>query len=301
LIDLANDSITVMDTVVREFIQLVMTVKDIEPATLIQSMHRCEVAFEKIVNRASFIQMLKNAKKDHSASSSTDQQQNVYPLNSTAFECIAKLFLKILTICNEQKDYLNAFRLLEIGGHYFQLISLPQEGVKGAEADNMDEKTYELQTIEFLSERICQHPIYQLSTMWKGLLLDRLPLVSEEKKEQRSRENSKIPPPSSSGKPLSTLSPIESVSSSHSGEDIVLKKRFSTDSENEIPYPVKKKYHINVIMAEVRSLLYMMLDLGVRNLFSNVIFPFSFFCPIFCRLILQELCTSFSLLRRIIS
>jgi hypothetical protein len=272
-IDLANDSVAVVDSVVREFIQLIMTVKDINPATLIQSMHRCEVAFEKIVNRASFIQMLKNAKKDHSASSSTDQQQNVYPLNSTAFECIAKLFLKILTICNEQKDYLNAFRLLEIGGHYFQLISFPQDGVKSPEGDSAEEKAYELQTIEFLSERICQHPIYQLSTMWKGLLLDRLPLVSEEKKV--IRENSKMPPPTSSGKPLSALSPIESVSSSHSGEDIVVKKRFSTDSDTELPNPAKKKYHINMIMAEIRSLLYMMLDLGVRT-FILLIFLYLF-------------------------
>jgi hypothetical protein len=240
------------DAIITDFLQLLLTVKDIDEEIILQSMGKCDLALEKHVNRTSFIQLLKNAKKDRQGKGRSSksnkqenlptQEQNVYPLHTTAFECISQLFLRILTICNEQNDYINAFQLLEIGGHYFHLISLAKKRQQQEEGfhhrrdktggdknndKNQDQNEFEFQTVEFLSERICHHPIYHLSSMWKGLLLDRLPLQQT----------------------------VPTVS-----------KSISQAEEDTTNVSVKlKKYHINVIMAEIRSLLYMMLDLGVNS------------------------------------
>lgn len=254
------ESIRPADDIVVEFLQLLLTMQDIDEEVVAQSMQRCTIAFDQQYNRSGFIQMLKNAKQKAPTAQRQEpginQQpdQNIYPLHSIAFESIAKLFLTILTICNHQNDYINAFRLLEIGGHYFQIITLSaakkkellgnkdQEKKENAE-EGKDE--YELQTVEFLSERICHHPIYQLSSMWKGLLLDRLPVESVKSTSQDHNQED-----------LRRMSPNNKI------HEQINSPNLSTPVTNTPP--ARKKYHINVIMAEIRSLLYMMLDLGVR-------------------------------------
>lgn len=156
------------DECITQFLQKVVTESILEEHWLEGSVQRCIKALQDKRNRRCLIDMLKNAKHNKDKRKAI---ANVYPLNSTAFEAFSKLFQGVLKICSNQEDFLCAYGLLEVGGLYFRLVSRDAEPI---DAENIDQED----VMEFLSERTCQHPIYQNPALWCELLKGRVPLPS---------------------------------------------------------------------------------------------------------------------------
>eukprot|EP00981_Chlorochromonas_danica_P010469 scaffold3243_cov173-Ochromonas_danica.AAC.2 len=149
------------------FLQIIMTAESNHPSTEELLHGKVRQALEKRNNRSGLVHILRSAKKDPSKQSqNTTSSVNVYPLHNAAFEAFLALFYVFLSICATQRDYSNAYALLEAGGQYFRLLPF-QENLGEEGADDC---------MEFLSERTSVHPIYQTTALWKDVLIDRVPL-----------------------------------------------------------------------------------------------------------------------------
>ena len=168
---LSNDSIldlpVICDNVIIDFLSKLVTENDLDSDWIANSNKQSLIALQKKDTRSAFIHVLKSAKK------STKNSNNVHLLNSRAFEAFSDLFSGLLTICASHLDYVCAYDLLEIGGLYFRLIKYNDDR-NTSPTDEEDEN------IEFLSERTCQHPLYQNFQLWRALMHKRLP-VSDNK------------------------------------------------------------------------------------------------------------------------
>lgn len=152
------------DESITVFLQKVLTDIELDKDWEQKDLKSCLLALQQKHNRDGIVNILKNAKK---SKDSTDVGANVYPLNATTFDALSQLFSGLLTICSQQEDFLCAYGLLEVGGLYFQVQNLDL---------NLDQSLYEEEdVVEFLSERTCQHPIYQNPFLWLGILLNQLP------------------------------------------------------------------------------------------------------------------------------
>ncbi|RYH22658.1 hypothetical protein EON65_18900 [archaeon] len=159
-----------VDDCLIQFLQQVMTTSHVDQASIESSIKgKVHKALEQLNNRQGLITVLKSAKNDDKKGSKKRQAavNNVYPLNHSAFEAFIALFYEFLSICSQQKDYLNAYGLLELGGQYFRMLPVELQ----VSLDEEDEKDI----IEFLSEKTCMHPIYQTTALWKAILQDRIP------------------------------------------------------------------------------------------------------------------------------
>jgi hypothetical protein len=154
------------DECITMFLQTVVTESILEEHWLDGAVQRCIKALQEKNNRRCLIDMLKNAKQTKDTRKAV---ANVYPLNSAAFEAFSKLFSGLLRICSNQEDYLCAYGLLEVGGLYFRLVVRDEETAVDPAVEQDD-------VMEFLSERICQHPIYHNSALWGELMKSRVPV-----------------------------------------------------------------------------------------------------------------------------
>jgi hypothetical protein len=71
--------------------------------------------------------------------------------------------------CVLECDYVTAYRLLGVGGLYFQV-----QKSQNVSANTAKQPIDNIEVTEFLSERICQHPIFQNPLLWRAALTDRL-------------------------------------------------------------------------------------------------------------------------------
>lgn len=218
----AANSKAKVDDCIFQFLQNVM-VSDVDKAVTEEAIKgTIHKALETLSNRQGLISVLKSAKNDDTRNSSRRSSAaaaNVYPLNASAFEAFLCLFNEFLSICSQQKDYINGYAMLEVGGQYFRVLPFEMQ-------QQMDEDE-ENDMIEFLSEKICVHPIYQVTALWKQIMLDRLP--------PSSLHHSNHGPPASASKSTKTTAKADL-------------KATATDLKNE-----------------VQSLLYIMQGLGVNS------------------------------------
>lgn len=207
-----------VDDAVTEFLHNVVTMYGVSDESIEQSLRKCLKALQVQSNRSGLIAILKHAKKEQGGQQSTS---HVYPLNDSAFEAFTMLFNGMLSICSQQEDFINAYGLLEVGGHYFKVLPQVSNGNNNASAGIVDENEDE-DIIEFLSEKTCQHPIFQTPSLWRSLMLDRLAPPA-------------VPDQDNNNNPANK----------------------TTGLSKKVPFPL--------IMTEVRSLLYIMLGLGVNS------------------------------------
>ena len=210
-----------VDEMIESFLQKIVTFNELEESYIRFALQQCQPALQVSANRKGVVNILKQAKKqdDHQSARS-----NVYPLHPTAFDAFSKLFNLILGICFEQEDFITAFDLLEVGGHYFRIVS--KSVAKNYDNDPQNAKLRrvdEEDVMEFLSEKVCHHPIYQTPILWKSIMHFRLPLSSFVS--------------SNGGKPP------------------------TTNERNKFRNMTKS--NLSTIMIEIRSILYMMLGMGV--------------------------------------
>eukprot|EP01038_Epipyxis_sp_PR26KG_P009228 gene9228-12441_t len=175
------------NTVVITYLQRVVTENNLSPTWLEESLNKCKVVLTSDhSSRMDLINMLKNAKTQQLPTTQKppidyNNGSGVYPLHNTAFTAFYNLFDVLLKICADKQDYLCAFGLLEIGGIYFQFIDNTSNEMDVSNEKENDQHL-ESSAVEFLSERVCQHPIYQNSLLWKAVMNDRLPQQIKSKK-----------------------------------------------------------------------------------------------------------------------
>jgi hypothetical protein len=208
-------------------------------------------ALQKDFNRHAVLQILQQVKRDHhhhphkapDAHRNKENHPNgsllnhntVYPLPEMILENLSQLFYEILQICQQQDDFSTAYTLLEIGGHFFQIKSNAATS-PSEEFHLMDEN----ELIEFLSEKIQHHQIYQLPIFWKYILDTRLPTnktatITTDNNTKETKER-----------------PAE------------LKRRNSIggNKKQSLPSPIAGLSSA-AVFAEIRGILYMMLEMGV--------------------------------------
>lgn len=176
---ISNTSIDSMDRCIIDFLQQVVSSTTMDSTLINDGIEKSLKALEKSTNRHSFVNMLKHAKKtDDERQKKSQSQSHFYPLNSIAFDVLSKLFHGILNICSNNEDYVIAFELLEIGGRYYQ-ISVLRTNLESEDADITDESNNREESVEFLSENICHHHIFQKIGFWEQLLQSRVsPTIS---------------------------------------------------------------------------------------------------------------------------
>ena len=168
------------DTIVTELLQKIFTEGSLQNEWLEQSIQLSLISLQLEENRKGMVNMLKNAKKRKGIEATHNKRVgdggmnnfSVYPLNQLAFEAVSALFNGLLQICANQQDYLCAYGLLEVGGLYFRVVESNESALNG------DDPSDEFNSIEFLSERTCHHPIYQNPQLWRALMHIRLPLTA---------------------------------------------------------------------------------------------------------------------------
>lgn len=248
-IESGGDKAATCDDRVLQFIQKIVTQSEGNDNWFEQSIEECLEALNEASNRLGLISVLRHAKK------SEDQHQNpnsnVIPLNNQAFKGFSKLFNGLLGICTSLQDYLCAYNLLEVGGLYFHIID-DGEGYRNTNNTSMDTlyDPDEEDIIEFLSERISSHPIYQSTNLWRAILLSRLPAVvpssgSPDKVKQQQQQHQ---PRTRRGSVGSTFGTTLSI---------------TVGDEDK-----KNQHNINSVISEVHSLLYIMLGMGVSSILA---------------------------------
>eukprot|EP01034_Spumella_vulgaris_P021442 gene21442-27474_t len=239
------------DESITEFLLKVVTQSDIDGKWLETAIDKSLKALSEAVNRTGLINILKHAKK--SDDNYSNANSNVYPLNSTAFEGFSKLLNGLLIICSNLQDYLCAYSLLEVGGLYFHILqdsdsrSKHNLSLMSSTGSSFESGEQEEDMIEFLSERISTHPIYQNVSLWRAILLDRVPVESL------------------------NLSPDKFRALQSQQRKDTMASRDSDSTGPHTPSPQKKGRQffaantVNTVISETHSLLYIMLGLGVNS------------------------------------
>ena len=155
---------------VLRFLQLVISGRGSQDE-MQDCLGNCVNSLQIAANRLALISLLKEAKSNsphssHQHAEQSPQQRAVYvfPLNASMFDALSRCFQAFLQICVVQNDFLSAYDLLEVGGLYYMPASIAAAS-EAAEVDGHD---------IFLSAHILQHPVYQSSLLWRGVLNNRL-------------------------------------------------------------------------------------------------------------------------------
>jgi hypothetical protein len=218
---------TRVDELIEQFLQKIITMYDLDDSFVDAALGQCQQSLRDASNRKGIVNILRQSRKQEMHG---NKETNIYPLNSCAFQAFSKLFNMMLGICLEQEDFVTAFELLEVGGHYFRIIVNPfsDDGVQHVDYGFGGDE--EEDSIEFLSEKVCHHPIFQTPALWKSIMHHRLPL------------NLLL---SSTSSPSSKLT---------RGKEAPFNKTHSSKLN---------KMAMTAVMTEIRSILYMMLGMGV--------------------------------------
>lgn len=221
-----------VDEAITDFLQKIMVYTNLDANYIDTAMEKCLYAFQMQENRTGFLTILKQAKKQQedskSSSAGNHMMANIYPLHDSTFDAFSQLFDGMLSICSQHEDFITAFELLEVGGHYFRILPEQLQRLEQLlqQSTAVPDEEFEEDIIEFLSEKACHHPIYQMPNFWKALMHHRLPIST-----LKTNEHLKV---------------YAASSTVRSGGKL-------------------NKVGVNLVMTEVRSILYMMLGMGVNS------------------------------------
>jgi hypothetical protein len=125
------------------------------------------------------------------------------PLDVSTFEALSRLLVAALEACVATGDFVVAHGLLHTSGRYFWVR-------RSKEGDSSSSSSIDGAGVEFLSRRICQHPIFQNAELWTAVLQERLSTASAAAAEDTNgaadgRVDAPPAPPSASRKLFSLL------------------------------------------------------------------------------------------------
>ena len=165
---------------VTDYLQFAFSGVSMSPRQIEHLERRCASALEVHENRMRLVYLLRQTNKGTPAvparlqlvqtqtqAQSKDLESQLFPLHSSTFELLSKLYSLAVESCVTHRDYLAAYGLLGVGGLYFQVESRPLRRQSANDTDGIQET-------EFLSERICQHPIFQSPHLWMAVMRDKL-------------------------------------------------------------------------------------------------------------------------------
>ena len=193
---------------VSDYLQFAFSGVSMSPRQVDHLERRCATALADHSNRMRLVQLLRQTNKTVSSASSLPRsaaamhgtalpdshfspppppppaeqrlESQLFPLHTSTFELLSRLYSLAVDACVCDRDYLAAYGLLGVGGLYYQIQqkeaqrplsfgdrSLHPEREISPVIDGTEET-------EFLSERVCQHPIFQNPQLWLSVLKDRL-------------------------------------------------------------------------------------------------------------------------------
>ena len=171
---------------ITDYLQFAFSGVSMSPRQVEHLERRCVGALELRDNRLRLVHLLRQTSKGTVAPANSpaiarhrqqtltnpqshprDLESQLFPLHSSTFELLSKLYCLAVEACVTQRDYLSAYGLLGVGGLYFQIQSRQHRRHSVSDIGGVDET-------EFLSERICQHPIFQSPHLWMAVLRDKL-------------------------------------------------------------------------------------------------------------------------------
>lgn len=105
----------------------------------------------------------------------------LFPLHASTFEALSRLQLAALEACVAEADFLVAYDLLKVSGRYFHVPRAGASTGAGKQTDSAAKSSggNSINTVgeveaEFLTMRICHHPVYQNLDLWRAVLKHRL-------------------------------------------------------------------------------------------------------------------------------
>lgn len=209
---------------ISDYLQFAFSGASMSTRQIDQLERRCVSALEDNTNRMRLVYLLRQTNKAGTSASTSPRpvialhglnmseshlppeqklESQLFPLHASTFELLSRLYSLAVDACVCEKDYLAAYGLLGVGGLYFQ-IQQRQPKCSQSPRDqllcrqrNVSPVIDDTEETEFLSERVCQHPIFQNPQLWLSVLRDRL--------------STNVSPMASSGEPRTYSSPEKAV------------------------------------------------------------------------------------------
>ena len=183
---------------ITDYLQFAFSGVSMSPRQVEHLERRCVGALELHDNRMRLVHLLRQTNKGtpsmppnspaivkqglqlltHPHSRAADLESQLFPLHTSTFELLSKLYSLAVEACVTYRDYLAAYGLLGVGGLYFQIQSRPRTEHSRDRHD--EEGDYDLaQETEFLCERISQHPIFQSPYLWMTVMRSKLSIYNK--------------------------------------------------------------------------------------------------------------------------
>jgi DENN (AEX-3) domain len=178
---------------ITDYLQFAFSGVSMSPRQVEHLERRCVGALELHDNRMRLVHLLRQTNKGtpsmppnspaivrqglqlltHPHSRAADLESQLFPLHSSTFELLSKLYSLAVEACVTHRDYLAAYGLLGVGGLYFQIQSRSKREQSRERHDEDGEYDVARET-EFLCERISQHPIFQSPYLWMTVMRSKL-------------------------------------------------------------------------------------------------------------------------------